>query len=404
MFNYNSLFDFLLISLNFFSMHASEIINIVTIKEQRVDGNWQKDNTSCLRYTLIGFERGCFIKIPSYLLFTKRHYSTNNTTINLCDDKDIKGKSLSIDYAENNVSNNSNTLDPFFIAGFVDAEGSFMVSVRKATVYRQGWKVQAEFLITQHKRDIELLKKIRAYFGEIGSIDSRKGDVLQFRVFSIQQITDIVIPFFDKYPLITQKKADFELFKSAVNLMNSKRHLTEEGLLEIVNIIASMNKGLSQTLKEAFPASVPVTRPLIEGETQKILNPYWLAGFVTGEGCFYIKQRKSVHNQNIVELIFIIGQHSKDKALIQSFVFYLGVGRFSLSKKVAYYTCSKLSDNLSKILPFFQKYPILGIKSNDFNDWKKACEIVKAKDHLKEGGYNQIKLIKEGMNKGRLTR
>ena len=40
--------------------------------------------------------------------------------------------------------------------------------------------------------------------------------MIQLRLFSIEQITNIIIPHFDKYPLLTQKKADFELFKLAV--------------------------------------------------------------------------------------------------------------------------------------------------------------------------------------------
>ncbi|GAA5135751.1 hypothetical protein GCM10023339_73930 [Alloalcanivorax gelatiniphagus] len=49
--------------------------------------------------------------------------------------------------------------------------------------------------------------------------------------------------------------------------MNAKGHLTSEGLQEIVNIKASMNKGLSgmsPELKEAFPNVVNIPRPLIE--------------------------------------------------------------------------------------------------------------------------------------------
>jgi hypothetical protein len=42
-----------------------------------------------------------------------------------------------------------------------------------------------------------------------------------------------------------------------------KKHLTEEGLVEIVNIRASMNLGLSDELKKAFSNAVPVKRPLV---------------------------------------------------------------------------------------------------------------------------------------------
>ena len=40
----------------------------------------------------------------------------------------------------------------------------------------------------------------------------------------------MIIDHFDKYPLITQKRADFILFKSIVEMLNRKEHLTEEGL------------------------------------------------------------------------------------------------------------------------------------------------------------------------------
>ena len=45
--------------------------------------------------------------------------------------------------------------------------------------------------------------------------------------------------------LLTQKGADFILFKEVVKLMNNKAHLSIQGLNQIINIKASMNLGLS---------------------------------------------------------------------------------------------------------------------------------------------------------------
>ncbi len=64
-------------------------------------------------------------------------------------------------------------------------------------------------------------------------------------------------------------------------LINRGEHLTHEGLQQIVNLRASMNLGLSDELKEAFPDVKPVLRPLIVD--QKIQDPNWVAGFVSGE-------------------------------------------------------------------------------------------------------------------------
>ena len=164
-----------------------------------------------------------------------------------------------------------------------------------------------------------------------------------------------------------------------------------------------MNKGLSESLKEAFPNTENFPRPLIG--LQKIPTPYWLAGFATGEGCFYIKQRESAKDK-IVEIIFTIVQHSRDESLIKSFVDYLGCGRFSSSKAkdAAYYTCSRFSDIWDKILPVFRKYEILGVKSEDFKDWCTVCEIIKSKGHLTDEGFNRIRVIKANMNKVRKPR
>jgi vacuolar-type H+-ATPase subunit D/Vma8 len=74
--------------------------------------------------------------------------------------------------------------------------------------------------------------------------------------------------------LLTKKKADFILFKECLELLNRKEQSTIEGLLKIINIRASMNKGLSKELSKAFSNCniAPVSRPLIQSEI--IPNPY----------------------------------------------------------------------------------------------------------------------------------
>ena len=86
---------------------------------------------------------------------------------------------------------------------------------------------------------------------------------------------NVIIPHFVKYPLLTQKRADFELFKSIVEMLHRKEHLSPNGLQQIVNIRALINNGLSDTLKAAFPHVTPVPRPVVE--PSEIPDPNWLA-------------------------------------------------------------------------------------------------------------------------------
>jgi len=211
----------------------------------------------------------------------------------------------------------------------------------------------------------------------------------------------VILDHFDKYSLITQKRVNFELFKEAVEMLSRKEHLTIEGVHKLIAIKASMNLGLPEELKAAFADIVPVPRPLVED--QEIKNPNWLSGFTSAEGCFLIiLKEKKLTSGNNVWLKFQITQHSKDEQLMKSLVSYLGCGRYEINQRDAgNYVCTKFSDINEKILPFFSKHPLAGVKFLNFTDWCKAAEVIKARAHLTEEGLDQIMKIKAGMNKER---
>ncbi len=56
------------------------------------------------------------------------------------------------------------------------------------------------------------------------------------------------------------------------------------------------------------------------------------------------------------------------------------------------------SDIENKVIPFFSKYPILGVKQSDFEDFVRVAELVKNKEHLNIEGLDKIVKITEGMN------
>jgi len=56
-------------------------------------------------------------------------------------------------------------------------------------------------------------------------------------------ITSLIIPFFAKYPLHGNKYADYLDFCKVAKIMDSKAHLTEEGLEQISRIKSGMNRG-----------------------------------------------------------------------------------------------------------------------------------------------------------------
>ena len=147
-----------------------------------------------------------------------------------------------------------------------------------------------------------------------------------------------------------------------------KKHLTTDGLRKILSIKASMNLGLSNGLKAAFPNIAPLERPSVLDH--KIRDPNWLTGFSQGEGCFYIQIFKSPAAKigEIVKLKFNLTQHIRDEQLIKSLVKYLDCGRIYKSEQAVALEISKFENLTGKVVPFFQKYPLQEIKLLDYLD------------------------------------
>ena len=74
--------------------------------------------------------------------------------------------------------------------------------------------------------------------------------------------------------------------------MKKAEHLTSEGVKAIINIKASINRGLSTSLKQAFPGYILVLRPLVVPQ-KLLIHPSWIAGFASGDGSFMVKVTNS---------------------------------------------------------------------------------------------------------------
>ena len=72
------------------------------------------------------------------------------------------------------------------------------------------------------------------------------------------------------------------------------------------------------------------------------------------------------------------------------------------AKNLGQFVVSRFSDVADKIIPLFNKYSIVGVKYLDYLDFCKVAELMKESKHLTKDGLEEIKLIKSGMNTGRL--
>ena len=341
--------------------------------------------------------------VPSEISYKKQttiNYFTSSkkALVAHCTEREICKHDPSKKVVQRSCSQGDSELNPMWVTGFVDGEGCFTVSVNKSQELKVGWQVKPSFKIGLHEKDKAVLEGIKNFL-RVGHVTRQGPKAVQLRVQSIKELK-VILEHFYKFPLISKKRADFLLLMQVIEIMERGEHLTIEGLHKIVAIKASMNLGLSDKLKVAFPDVVPVERPLVE--LPQTIDPQWLAGFTDAEGSFLIKvtPSKTKVGQR-VQLIFQLTQHSRDEKLMRSLIELLKSGKIHKDRDSYKFCVTKFDDIVNKIIPFFKKYPILGVKALDFADFCKAAELMKNKAHLTKDGLEEIRKIKAGMNTGR---
>ncbi len=145
----------------------------------------------------------------------------------------------------------------FFLAGFVEGEGSFNVSLRRKADYKVSWQVVMSFNVSQ--KDPTLLYLLKEQLG-CGIIKVRKIDNLySFDVTNPQDIIQKVIPFFQKYPVLSvSKQRNFAIFSAIAQLMEKKEHRNLKGLRQILELRETINEGIGRKRKYGILDIFPV--------------------------------------------------------------------------------------------------------------------------------------------------
>ena len=376
----------------------------ISVKEQRVDGSsvFEKYCKVYSKYqgNLVFIH---FIKYVNTIFKSIQQLYTNS----LFYSKFPIPLSYSQTMSFNSCASNNN-LNPSYVTGFTDGGGCFYISVSANPKYKTGYRIKAIFHIGLHIRDIFLLEQIQLFFG-VGKITKLGEETVQFRVTGLKDL-GILIKHFDKYPLITHKQSDYLLWKKVVYLMEQETHLTIEGLNQIISIKAVLNKQkISCDLNKSFPNIDPISRSIvkntaIKNQESKIKNLHWLAGFTDAEGCFFVALKKSPASKlgETVWLRFILTQQDRDKDLLKSLISTLNCGRYISKPGYGEFIVEKFRDVNDKVIPIFEEFKLHGVKSKNFEDFKKVALLIKNKVHLTQEGLDAIKVIKGKMNKNRV--
>lgn len=243
---------------------------------------------------------------------------------------------------ENNKLDESNKsvykgLNPYFITGYVDGEGSFSVRLRKSGESRWGYKILPVFSIGGqiNPYNRELLEKVKEFFGGIGWI-STSGNMYIYR----------------------NKKF---LSKNSIN----------SGLVSGARYYSSVS-------------NIPAILSSDKNPSNSNFNPDWVIGFTDGEGSFIVtisKNSKYSKTGWIITPSFQLGLHKKDISILENLKQFFGVGILNIrpNNDMCFYSVTKNKDLLNVIIPHFDKYPLLSKKNADFLLFKSVVELCSKK-------------------------
>lgn len=291
------------------------------------------------------------------------------------------------------LGNNKEFLE--FFRGFTDGEGSFSINQIGE------FNFQFAFKIRLHLDDKDVLILIQKSLG-VGQVRTYGKSA----IFVISNLKDlqIIIDIFSQTSLNTTKHLNFLDFKKAYELwvkgVEDKKDKAE--LCE--SILIFKNKMNSKRSSFLFEESHVIR-----------VTPYWLVGFVEGEGSFYIQKSN-------LEVGFSMAQSSTDEALmleIKNFVVNLpnstkkgyDSNKVTISyrdakdntKAVTAISITNMSFILDVLIPFFDSVEWHSKKKLDYMDWKTLIAIKeKGYQYLPEG-KELIGLISSQMNNNRLS-
>lgn len=162
-----------------------------------------------------------------------------------------------------------------------------------------------------------------------------------------------------------------------------------------------MNKGVGSQQRHS-------TSLYREGRAKPELSSDYVVGLVDGEGCFYVSISKSTRYSAGARVILNmhIKMQERDREILERVVKTIGCGSVYFQKEnrpnhtqCYRYTVSSHRDILTKIIPFFTRYPLQTPSKNyNFQLFRKIAEMVKNNDHLSKSGIEKIKKLKQQMN------
>ena len=262
-----------------------------------------------------------------------------------------------------------------WLVGVTDGDGNFSIN------YSNG-KWGLSYKIAQSRYNLRLLYHIKKELG-VGSVtkDNNKG---QFFIRDRKHIENIILPIFDKYPLLTSKYFDYSRFKKALAILNNDSISKEQKDKDLL-ILKNSKKDDNYLSPVWNNISLPLTEINI---IHNIMTKPWIVGFIEAEGSFYLVSKDSkriVHGFGLTQKL--------DSIVLESIRLVFHIPSKVRYKEIHnhYILDTTNSRTIEHLIDYF-KDTMKGVKSLEYKIW--ARSYVKNK-----GDFEKLSKIRDTIRK-----
>jgi hypothetical protein len=247
-----------------------------------------------------------------------------------------------------------------WLTGFTDAKGNFLI------ILDRGY-IRFRFKISMHIDNLEALKTIKSKLN-IGNVTTDKDrNYCYFVVQDFSDIKNVICPIFEKFPLLTSKRLDFQDFHKAV-LIKNRNNLSNTDKERIIFLKNGMNSKREIITNYSINSQINV-------------NSDWFIGFLEGDGTFGIKTGSSIYFQLAQKITSVESLNAiitflttlKSNALKKSKILPLNVvSTINNKTNVVSLVISSVDALYYYILPLLDTYKMYTFKFMDFKLWRIA--------------------------------
>ena len=257
--------------------------------------------------------------------------------------------------------NNTNIEFEQWLVGVTDGDGTFHFSESKP----QSWVLY--FKISQSTYNLRMLYHIKSMLGvgQVSAASQPNGDA-EFLIRDTKKIVQHIIPIFDKYPLLTSKYYNYDLFKQVAIIKTNSSLSTAQK-----HILISELKSKVRPDNYISPAwSIVNNNVTCLTEAQTVMSKSWLVGFTETEGSFYLVTKsigRIVHAFEITQKL--------DKIVLDAISYLLDI---TVVKKKTYYTVGTTNaKRVANIILYFHN-TMKGMKALEYRIWSRSFNKIKA--------------------------